>query len=76
MQSGYSSKLRHMAKTQRVELSFITDVCQACNVKPEYIGTDFQKGDFLTKGLAKDKHFAALKLVGLQCKLCGNSATA
>ena len=70
MQSGYSAKLRHMGKTQRVEMSFVTDVCQTCGVKPEYIKTDLQKGDFLTKGLTRDKHCNALDLVGLRCKLC------
>ena len=70
MQSGYSAKLRHMGKTQRVEMSFVTDVCQTCGVKPEYIKTDLQKGDFLTKGLTRDKHCNALDLVGLKCKLC------
>ena len=70
MQSGYSSKLRHMAKTQRVELSFVTDACEICGVRPEYIQTDKQKGDFLTKGLAGDKHCKALDLVGLKCGVC------
>ena len=70
MQSGYSSKLRHMSKTHRVELSFVTDVCKICGVKPEYIQTHLQKGDFLTKGLARDKHCKALDLVGLKCQVC------
>ena len=70
MQSGYSSKLRHMSKTQRVELSFVTDVCKICGVKPEYIQTHLQKGDFLTKGLSREKHCKALDLVGLKCQNC------
>lgn len=70
MQSGYSSKLRHMSKTHRVELSFVTDVCKICGVKPEYIQTHLQKGDFLTKGLSRDKHCNALDLVGLKCRVC------
>ena len=65
MQTGYSSKLRHMSKTQRVDMSFVTDCCNQCSVRPEYIESAKQEGDLLTK-----KHCAALDLVGLGCKIC------
>ena len=74
IENGYSSKLRHMGKTQGVELAFVTDCCRSCGVKPEYINTSSQKGDFLTKGLAGAKHCEALKLVNIQCQLCGNES--
>jgi hypothetical protein len=74
IESGYSAKLRHMGKTQGVELAFVSDCCRTCGIKAEYINTNFQKGDFLTKGLASAKHCEALKLVNIQCQLCGNDS--
>ena len=70
IESGYSPKLRHLGKSQRVDVAFVSDCCKQCGVIPEYISTDKQKGDFLTKGLARDKHCKALDLVGIRCKLC------
>ena len=70
IQSGYSAKLRHLGKSQRVDVAFVADCCSQCGVIPLYIATDKQKGDFLTKGLAREKHCQALQLVGIQCKIC------
>ena len=70
IETGYSPKLRHIGKSQRVDIAFVSDCCAQCGVLPEYIATDKQKGDFLTKNLARDKFCKALDLVGIRCPVC------
>ncbi len=67
IESGFSPQLRHLAKTHRISLSVVHDICQPENhVEVEHIGSALQKGDLLTKGLDRVKHLAALDLVGLR----------
>ena len=70
IETGYSPKLRHIGKSQRVDIAFVSDCCEQRGVLPEYIATDKQKGDFLTKNLARDKFCKALDLVGIRCPVC------
>ena len=65
IETGYSSQLRYISKTQRVSIGFVHEACSAEDVLLEYIDTNLQKGDFLTKGLDQLKIKSACLMVGI-----------
>ena len=65
IKSGYSPKMRHLAKHHRISLGTVSELVKEEDIDVEHIGTDLQKGDMLTKGLARPKHEPACRLIGL-----------
>ena len=63
--AGYSPKLRHMSKTQRIELGSIYEVFEEAGTVLLYIKTDKQRADPLTKNLQPMSWPEALKLMGI-----------
>ena len=63
--AGYSPKLRHMSKTQRIELGSIYEVFEEAGTVLLYIKTDKQRADPLTKNLLPQAWPEALKLLGI-----------
>ena len=66
VRKGYSSKLRHLAKTHRIN---VASTCEAvnghANITLEYCETSAQRGDPLTKALALQKWAHALSLLSI-----------
>jgi hypothetical protein len=65
MKVGYSSKMRHLAKHHRISVGVTHDFLQQVDIDAPWCPTDKQKGDKLTKGLARPKHEPACELIGL-----------
>ena len=63
--TGYSPQLRYMAKHHRISLGLVHEMCEHDDVDLEYIETNKQKGDLMTKGLQRPKHEPAMHMVGL-----------
>ena len=63
--AGYSPKLRHMSKTQRIELGSIYEVFEEAGAVLLYIKTDKQRADPLTKNLMPQSWPEALNLLGI-----------
>ena len=63
--AGYSPQLRHIQKHHRISLGEVHELYQHDDIKLERIQTDKQKGDLMTKGLARPKHEPAMNMVGL-----------
>ena len=63
--SGYSPKLRHMSKTQRIELGSIYEAFEEAGTVLLYIKTDKQRADPMTKNLLPQAWPEALKLLGI-----------
>ena len=68
--SGYSPQMRHLNKHHRISLGLVHDFVSHSDIDLTHVVTEEQKGDILTKGLSKQKHEAALKLVRLYGGLC------
>jgi hypothetical protein len=66
--NGYSQQLRFLAKCHRIYLFLVHEICtDALNsIALEYIPTDLQKGDLMTRGLERGKLEKALELVKLR----------
>ena len=62
---GYSPKLRHVARTHRVDLSSVAEVLEQDGCSIEYIQTHLQAADIFTKALGPQKWGPALKMIGL-----------
>jgi hypothetical protein len=67
--NGYSPQLRHLAKHHRISLGLVHDFLQHPDLTIQYITTDKQKGDLLTKGLSRAKHDEAMRMVGLESNI-------
>ena len=65
MKVGYSAKMRHLAKHHRISIGVTHDMISQDDIEAVYCPTDLQKGDILTKGLARPKHEPACELIGL-----------
>ena len=65
MKVGYSSKMRHLAKHHRISIGVTHDFVSQDDIDVPWCPTDKQKGDILTKGLARPKHEPACELIGL-----------
>ena len=63
--SGYSPQLRHIQKHHRISLGEVSELMAHKSRTCQHIETDKQKGDLMTKGLARPKHEPAMKMVGL-----------
>ena len=62
---GYSSKMRHLAKHHRISVGIVHEFCQDPMIGVNHVSSDKQKGDLMTKGLARPKHEPACRMVGL-----------
>ena len=69
VKKGYSSKLRHITRTHKVNLSCLSEVFKDDNAVIEYIVTDEQAADIFTKALPPHKWSAALLLLGIRTDL-------
>jgi hypothetical protein len=67
VKNGYSPQLRHLAKHHRISLGIVHEMCEHPDINMKHCPTTEQKGDLLTKGLARIKHEEAMKMVGLYC---------
>ena len=65
IQAGCSPQLRYINKHHRISLGLVHEMCKQSDMKVEHCPSDKQKGDIATKGLARSKHEAACKMVGL-----------
>ena len=65
IESGYSPQMRHLAKHHRTSLGIVHEMTSQPDIELKHVTTDKQKGDLLTKGLARPKHDPACKMVGL-----------
>ena len=66
VKKGYSAKLRHLAKTHRVNVASTCEIVNANeNVVLQYCRFDDQRGDPLTKALPLEKWEHALVLLGI-----------
>ena len=65
IKSGYSPKMRHLAKRHRISLGTVSELVQLEDIDVKHVDTNLQKGDMLTKGLARPKHEPACRLIGL-----------
>ena len=65
IQAGCSPQLRYINKHHRISLGLVHEMCKQSDMKLEHCPTDKQKGDLMTKGLARPKHGPALRMVGL-----------
>ena len=64
--AGYSPQLRHLAKHHRISLGLVHDFLQHDDIHIQHVETSKQKGDLMTKGLARVKHVEAMRMVGLE----------
>ena len=67
---GYSPKLRHIARTHKVNLGSISEQLEeGTGVEIEYVDTAEQAADIFTKALVPQKWDRAIKLLGIRQKL-------
>ena len=65
IEAGYSPQLRYINKHHRISLGLVNELCKHEDTTLQHCPTDKQKGDILTKGLARPKHEPAMHMVGL-----------
>ncbi len=65
VQKGFSPKLRHIARTHRVDLGSLSEVFRKDSLTLQYIGTDDQAADIFTKALPPQKWGAALHMLNI-----------
>ena len=66
VKKGYSSKLRHLAKTHRVNVASTCEIVNLHdNIHLQYCKTDEQRGDPLAKALPLQKWAHALQLLSM-----------
>jgi hypothetical protein len=65
VKKGYSPKLRHVARTHKVNLGSLYEVFDNNDVSIQYIVTDKQAADIFTKALPPHKWEAALRMIGI-----------
>ena len=67
---GYSKKLRHIGRTQRVCVGLLHELTQdpELMISAEHCSTDKQKGDLFTKTLIASKFENALQMIGMKPK--------
>ena len=69
IRKGYSSKLRHVSRTQRVNIASIHEAISEPNVILQYVETTKQAADVFTKSLDPQKWGNALDLLGVHTHL-------
>ena len=57
--------MRHLQKHHRISLDLVHELVQNPDIVLRYTSSETQKGDLMTKGLARPKHEPACRLVGL-----------
>ena len=65
IQAGCSPQLRYINEHHRISLGLVHEMCKQSDMKLIHCPTDKQKGDLMTKGLARPKHGPALRMVHL-----------
>ena len=67
---GYSKKLRHLQRTQRVGIGLLNECINddELQMSIEHCPTDLMKGDLFTKALKGPKFQPALDMIGLVAK--------
>ena len=55
----------HLSLDHRISLSLVSEMCKQPDTDVRHCETAKQKGDLMTKGLARPKHEPAMKMVGL-----------
>ena len=66
IRKGFSAKLRHLAKTRRVNVASTCELVNTSdNIDLAYVETGSQRGDPLTKALAVQKWSHALELLSI-----------
>ena len=63
---GYSNKLRHVARTHKLDLGVVKEAIDDHSVDLEHVETDKQAADIFTKDLPPNKWPAALTLLGIK----------
>ena len=64
---GFSRKLRHLAKTHRVNVASTCEVVnQNDDMLIQHVGTNDQRSDIMTKGLPMQKRERALSLLNMK----------
>ena len=66
VQKGYSSKLRHLTRTHKIDLSSLKELLDDGTYSMQYINTEDQAADIFTKGLPVHKWDKALELLGMR----------
>ena len=66
MKKVYSSKLRHVGRTHKVNIASLHDTVSIDSVIIEYVQTHLQAADIFTKSLEPQKWGNALTLFGMQ----------
>ena len=66
VRKGFSTKLRSLARTHRVNLGAIHEIISDHDVELEYIATNEQAADIFTKALEPQKWGNALELLGMK----------
>ena len=64
-EAGFSSKLRHISRTHKVNISSIKSEISKDEVTLQHIPTDKQAADIFTKALEVQKRGAALNMLGI-----------
>jgi len=65
IETGYSPQMRHLQKHHRISLGLVHELVQNPDIVLRHTSSETQKGDLMTKGLARPKHEPACRLVGL-----------
>ena len=70
IKKGYSKKLRHLLRTQRVAIGLLNDCINDSELKMtvQHCPTDVMKADLFTKALKGPKFQQALEMAGLVAK--------
>ena len=66
LQKGYSPKLRHVARTHKINLGSVFECLQEGDIELEYCHTDLQAADVFTKAVAPQKWDKAMELLGIK----------
>ena len=62
---GFSSKLRCVQRTHKVNLACIAEQLESDHISIEYVKTDMQSADIFTKALPPNKWDHAIRLLGI-----------
>ena len=66
---GFSSKLRCVQRTHKVNLACIAEQLESEHISIEYVQTDMQSADIFTKALPPNKSDHAIRLLGIRVDL-------
>ena len=65
VRNGFSSKLRHVSRTHKVNIAGLKEVLTAPHVDFKYVGTKEQAADIFTKALGPQLWGPALDMLGI-----------